>query len=71
MLVEVERPDGDEPLLVVGNPIKLSETPEAETTRWPTLGQHTEAILNEDLGMSAGEIEGLLARGIIRGGPTP
>jgi len=71
MLVEVERPDGDEPLLVVGNPIKLSETPEAETTRWPTLGQHTEAILNEDLGMSAGEIEGLLSRGIIRGGPTP
>jgi len=71
MLVEVERPDGGDPLLIVGNPIKLSETPEADTERWPTLGQHTDAILNGDLGMDTAEIEDLRARGVIRSGPTP
>ena len=55
----------------LGIPIKLSETPEAETERWPTLGQHTDAILNDDLGMETAESEDLRARGVIRSGPTP
>ena len=37
-------------LRVLGVPIKLSETPGAVRTAPPTLGQHTEAVLRDDLG---------------------
>ena len=33
----------------------------------PTLGEHTEQILAEELGLSAGEIAGLRDRGIVAG----
>ncbi len=42
-------------LRTLGVPIKLSETPGAVRTPPPTLGQHTDAVL-EDLGFSAGAI---------------
>jgi crotonobetainyl-CoA:carnitine CoA-transferase CaiB-like acyl-CoA transferase len=65
MLIEVPRPDSDRPLLVVGNPIKLSATAEGPVTRWPTLGQHTDEVLRADLGLSDGELAGLRERGVI------
>lgn len=59
MLIEVPRPDGGEPLLVAGNPIKLSGTNEGPVHRWPTLGEHTDQILESDLGLTPAEIESL------------
>jgi len=44
---------------VLGVPIKLSDTPGAVRSAPPALGQHTDRILKEDAGLSAGEIETL------------
>ncbi len=68
MLIEVPRPDGGEPLLVVGNPIKLSGTAEGPVRSWPMLGEHTDAILAADLGLSQAEIADLRAKGVVGGG---
>jgi formyl-CoA transferase/CoA:oxalate CoA-transferase len=43
-------------LRVLGVPIKLSDTPGSVRRAPPTLGQHTAAILRDDLGMSDAEI---------------
>ncbi len=64
MLIEVPRPDSKQPLLVVGNPIKLSATAEGPVTRWPTLGQHTDEVLRRDLGLSDAELARLRERGV-------
>jgi len=69
MLLEVERPDSEEPLLIVGNPIKLSNSEERPPPRWPALGEHTDEILREDLELSDGEIAELHDGGIA--GPRP
>jgi formyl-CoA transferase len=64
MLQRVPRPDAEEPLLVVGNPIKLSACPEAEADRWPTLGEHTDEVLRAELGLGEDELRDLRSRGI-------
>ncbi|MCH2170790.1 CoA transferase [Myxococcota bacterium] len=64
MILEIPRPDSEDPLLIVGNPIKFSETPEHPSRRWPTLGEHTDEILRTDLNLSEEEISGLRARGV-------
>jgi formyl-CoA transferase len=65
MLVEVPRPDSDEPMLVVGNPIKLSASGEAPAARWPMLGEHGDAILRSELGLRDPELADLRRRGVI------
>jgi crotonobetainyl-CoA:carnitine CoA-transferase CaiB-like acyl-CoA transferase len=50
---------------VLGTPLKLSETPADVRTAPPTLGQHTFAILHNDLGMSDSEIRDLREAGAI------
>lgn len=67
MLLEIPRPDGGDPLLVVGNPIKMSDLPEEPVTAWPTLGEHTAEVLAETLGLSSLEIAGLRERGVVGG----
>ena len=71
MIHAIERPDSEDPLLVVGNPIKLSDTPEPTDTRWPTLGQHTREILQQELGLGDDELQALEDSKGIRSGPTP
>lgn len=72
MLVEVARPDSARPLLVVGNPIKLSAAPEDRAAgTWPLLGEHTRAILSKELHLSAAELEGLEERGVIAPAAAP
>ena len=44
---------------------KLSETPPSVRTAPPTLGQHTPAILTEDLHFTPAEVDTLRAKGII------
>jgi len=67
MLLRVPRPDAPDPLLVVGNPIKLSRHPDRPPRRWPTLGQHTGEILRAELGLSDADLAGLRAAGAIGG----
>lgn len=67
MLLEIERPDSADPLLVVGNPIKLSGSEEEPAGRWPTLGQHTSEILAADLDLGEAELADLRGRGVIGG----
>lgn len=54
-IVEVDHPERG-PYLTVGCPIKLSDCP-ADVKRSPLLGEHTDEILADVLGMDAGEIQ--------------
>jgi formyl-CoA transferase len=65
MLVEVPRPDGGAPLLVVGNPVKLSRVAEGPETRFPQLGQHTDEVLKELLRLEPHDIARLREEGVI------
>jgi formyl-CoA transferase len=68
MLLEVPRPDSPAPLLVAGNPVKLSGAGETPRRRWPTLGEDTDAVLAAELGLGAAELRELRAKGVIGGG---
>jgi formyl-CoA transferase len=67
MIIEVPRPDADDPLLVVGNPIKMSKVHEGPVRRWPTLGEHTDEVLRADLDLDDAEIARLRTAGAIGG----
>lgn len=52
MIVEAPRTDGVEsPVLVPGNPVKLSKMAEGPETRVPWLGEHTATVLRDELGL--------------------
>jgi crotonobetainyl-CoA:carnitine CoA-transferase CaiB-like acyl-CoA transferase len=53
------------PINVLGVPIKLSDTPGSVRTAPPALGQHTDAILRDNLGFSDEEIARLREAGAI------
>jgi formyl-CoA transferase len=53
------------PIRVLGSPLKLSDTPATQRTPPPTLGQHTEIVLQQDLGLTAAAIQELRAGGVI------
>ena len=53
------------PLKALGLPVKLSATPGAVRTAPPTLGQHTDAVLGQDLGLSADAIAALRQHKVI------
>jgi formyl-CoA transferase len=66
MLVAVPRTDGvDQPVLVPGNPVKLSKVAEGPETRVPWLGEHTEAVLAAELGLTDDDLARLRAEGAI------
>lgn len=68
MLVEIERTDGEmdgEPVLVPGNPVKMSKVANGPDTRVPWVGEHTEDVLRADLDLSDDELEKLRADGVI------
>jgi crotonobetainyl-CoA:carnitine CoA-transferase CaiB-like acyl-CoA transferase len=66
MLVEMPRPDGvAQPVLVPGNPIKLSKVAEGPETRVPWLGEHTDEVLAAELGLSADRLAELRSAGAI------
>jgi len=50
---------------VVGPPVRLSETPGAVRTPAPLLGEHTDDVLHDRLGLDEGEIERLRREGVI------
>ena len=64
MITRVDHPTiGTLPLL--GVPIKLSDTPGDVRTAPPTLGQHTESVLYDELGLSGDAMAELRAQGAI------
>jgi crotonobetainyl-CoA:carnitine CoA-transferase CaiB-like acyl-CoA transferase len=50
---------------IMASPINLSDTPVREPSAPPTLGQHTDAVLREVLGMAAEEIAALRGAGVL------
>ncbi len=66
MIVSTPRPRGDgEPILAVGNPVKLSKVDDRPDTRFPWVGEHTDEVLRDELGVTGGELEKLRAAGAI------
>jgi formyl-CoA transferase len=66
MLVRLPRTDGvDEPVLVPGNPVKLSAMQEGPDTRPPWLGEHTDQVLAAELGLDEAELARLRTAGAI------
>ena len=66
MLVECPRTDGvEQPVLVPGNPVKLSAVAEGPEARVPWLGEHTDAVLAEELGLDPARLAALRAAGAI------
>jgi formyl-CoA transferase/CoA:oxalate CoA-transferase len=54
------------PLGVLGVPVKLSATPGDVRTAPPRLGEHTRTVLRQELGMTDGEVDRLVAAGAVR-----
>jgi crotonobetainyl-CoA:carnitine CoA-transferase CaiB-like acyl-CoA transferase len=52
-------------IYVLGNPLKLSGTPTEIRTAPPALGQHSDAILKHDAGLTDGEIAELRRLGTV------
>ena len=66
MIVALPRTDGiNEPILIPGNPIKMSKVSEGPEMRVPWVGEHTNEVLTEELGLSETELENLKKTGII------
>ena len=66
MIVALPRTDGiNEPILIPGNPIKMSKVSEGPEMRVPWVGEHTDEVLTEELGLSETELENLKKTGII------
>ena len=62
-VVEVDHPERGA-YLTVGNPIKLSDSP-AEVRRSPLLGEHTDEVLKQVLGMDDEAIAAAKADGAV------
>jgi crotonobetainyl-CoA:carnitine CoA-transferase CaiB-like acyl-CoA transferase len=64
MVVDLQHPSGAK-TQGPGNPIKLSRSREESFAPAPLLGQHTDAVLQDLLGMAPDDIEQLKTRGVI------
>ena len=66
MLTALERTDGvEQPVLIPGNPIKMSKVSQGPETRVPWLGEHTDEVLASELGLSAERLAELRELGAI------
>jgi len=63
MKIAMAHPAGEAPL--IGSPLKLSETPVSYRRPPPTLGEHTDEVLAQLLGLGADERRALRATGVI------
>jgi crotonobetainyl-CoA:carnitine CoA-transferase CaiB-like acyl-CoA transferase len=72
MLVEIERTDGvDQPVLVAGNPIKMSKVAEGPESNVPFMGEHTVSVLRSVLELDSTAIDELVAAGVVSGPEVP
>lgn len=65
MVVELEHEQCG-PIKLVNTPVKYSETKPSIRSAPPTLGQHTDEVLVEVLGLEAGEVATLKEKGAVR-----
>jgi crotonobetainyl-CoA:carnitine CoA-transferase CaiB-like acyl-CoA transferase len=66
MVIEMDHPaTGDRKAKMIASPIKMSETPVSYRLAPPLLGQHTEQVLEEKLGLSSDEAAKLREKGVI------
>ncbi|PTB18893.1 CoA transferase [Trinickia symbiotica] len=65
MCVEVAHPLTDEPVRMVANPVKMSGTPIDSYAPPPMLGQHTNDVLRDLLGMSESDIDSLREKKVL------
>jgi crotonobetainyl-CoA:carnitine CoA-transferase CaiB-like acyl-CoA transferase len=66
MLVGLDRPDEpDRPVLVPGNPVRLSAVGNHADARIPCLGEHTNEVLTAELGLAADELAALREQRVI------
>lgn len=65
MVVEMDH-DSCGPIKMVNHPVKYSETQPQVRTAPPTLGQHTDEVLMEHLGMDSAAIQALKDKGVVR-----
>jgi crotonobetainyl-CoA:carnitine CoA-transferase CaiB-like acyl-CoA transferase len=66
MIVSLPRTDEiSDPVLLPGNPIKMSKVAEGPEIRVPWVGEHTNQVLTEELDLSVTELEDLRKMGII------
>jgi len=65
MVTELAAPDGRH-ARVMGNPIALADAPDAATRFPPRLGEHSEEVLQEVLGLSISEVEELSRKGAVK-----
>ena len=64
MVVDLDHPRRG-PVKVLGSPVKLSDSPPSITTPPMVLGEHTEEILRDMLGLGTEELAALAADGVI------
>jgi crotonobetainyl-CoA:carnitine CoA-transferase CaiB-like acyl-CoA transferase len=64
MFVDIEHPTLG-PVRFAGNPIKMSRTPTVAGSSPPDLGQHSNEVLEQQLGMTADQISELIAAGVV------
>ena len=66
MIVEMPREDGvEQPVLVPGNPVKFSKVTDGPDRRVPWLGEHTDAVLADELGLGTEQLAVLRSDGVI------
>lgn len=65
MVIEMDHPACG-PIKMVNTPMKFSESKAEARTPPPLLGQHTDEVLVEKLGMTSDEIQALREKGVIR-----
>ena len=65
MVVRMPHAAAADGIEVIANPVRLSETPAGYRLPPPLLGEHTESVLQERLGLDDAAIAGLRERGVI------
>jgi crotonobetainyl-CoA:carnitine CoA-transferase CaiB-like acyl-CoA transferase len=65
MRIEMDHPAAGEPVSLIGSPSKMSVTEVSYRHAPPMLGQHTEEVLEELLGLDTAECNRLREQGVI------